>query len=71
MHIAETTYQKLTRLISNLAGIELPQHCEKRLVNRIAKRLNALNVDSLERYYEYVAADEGGTERQALIDQRV
>lgn len=68
MHIAETTYQKLTRLISNLAGIELPQHCEKRLVNRIAKRLNAVNVDSLERYYEYVAADEGGTERQALIE---
>lgn len=68
MTIAEKTFSQLTKLISDLAGIELAKNREKMLVNRISTRLSALNIDSFEEYYEFVSADTEGTERQALIE---
>lgn len=66
--IAEKTYQKLTKLISDLAGIELASNREMMLVNRISSRLIALKIDSFEDYYDHVSSDLGVYERQALIE---
>lgn len=68
MTIPEKTFLQLTRLISDLAGIELAQNRKKMLVNRISTRLHALNMGAFEEYYEYVLTDTNGTERQALIE---
>ena len=68
MTIPEKTFRQLTKLISDLAGIELAQNRKKMLVNRISTRLNALNIDSFEEYYDLVSSDTKGSERQALIE---
>jgi chemotaxis protein methyltransferase CheR len=66
--LPEKTFLQLTKLISDLAGIELAQNRKKMLVNRISTRLHALNIGSFEEYYDYVSNDTRGSERQALIE---
>ncbi len=68
MPITEKTFLRFAKLISDLAGIELAQNRKKMLVNRISNRLNALKIGSLEEYYDFVASDAAGSERQALIE---
>jgi chemotaxis protein methyltransferase CheR len=66
--ISEKTFSQLTKLISDLAGIQLAENRKKMLANRISTRLSALKLRTFEEYNEFVSSDTAGTERQELIE---
>lgn len=64
----ESTFDRLRKLIHREAGIALSTEKKPLLMNRLSKRLRALNIRSEEEYIRVLEADHTGDELVQLID---
>lgn len=64
--ITDREFSLLSDLISNEAGINLPEHKKPMLVSRLRKRLHTLKIESFSDYYSMVSMNR--TELLSLLD---
>jgi chemotaxis protein methyltransferase CheR len=68
LSVSPALFQKFQKLIYSETGIWLGSAKTALLCGRLFRRLRALQMDSLESYYECVSAPEAGEERARMID---
>ncbi len=66
--ITDNEFRYLSKLLYNIAGIELPDAKKVLLTGRLAKRLNALGMQTYTQYIKYIGDAKHADELQYMVD---
>lgn len=64
----DSLFRKITEYIYNECGIHLTEKKRVLVESRLLKRMRRLQIDSYEKYFEFVKQDKSGEEKVQLID---
>lgn len=66
--LSDDEFNKLRRLVFDVAGIYLSDSKRELVISRFSRRLRALNLDTFEEYYRFVISPDGASEMQNFIN---
>ncbi len=66
--LSDRDFQKVSKLIYNLCGINLKEGKKALVRARLIKRLRALNIESIKKYIKYLESKNGSQEMGLLVD---
>ena len=66
--LSDEEFNKLRRLVFDVAGIYLSDSKRELIISRFSRRLRALNLDTFEEYYRFVISPDGLSEMQNFIN---
>jgi Methylase of chemotaxis methyl-accepting proteins len=61
-------FDKISRLVYQISGIDLHEGKQELVKARLLKRLRHLRISDFNRYFKYLANDKSGAEIQAMVD---
>jgi chemotaxis protein methyltransferase CheR len=68
LDLTDAQFRHIGQLVGRIAGIQLPHGKESLVRSRIARRLRALDLDSVQKYLDFVDADATRTELAEMVD---
>jgi len=66
--ITDIEFEKLRKLVFDLAGISLSDSKRQLVISRFSRRLRSLNIENFSAYYEYLVSPKGVGEIQTFIN---
>ena len=66
--LSQGTFEKISKVVYDVAGIYLPETKIGLVKSRLLKRLRILNLDSFEEYLEFVMSEKPAKELEQMID---
>jgi chemotaxis protein methyltransferase CheR len=68
LRLSSQQFDKISRLVYQISGIDLHEGKEELVKARLLKRLRHLKISDFDRYLKYVADDKSGVEVGAMVD---
>ena len=68
LSISAQQFDKISRLVYQISGIDLHEGKEELVKARLLKRLRHLKISGFDRYLKYMANDKSGEELRAMVD---
>jgi chemotaxis protein methyltransferase CheR len=68
LKLSSQQFDKISRLVYQVSGIDLHEGKEELVKARLIKRLRHLNIFGFDRYLKYLANDKSGSEIRAMVD---
>lgn len=68
LKLSSHQFEKISRLVYQVSGIDLHEGKEELVKARLIKRLRHLNIFGFDRYLKYLAHDKSGSEIRAMVD---
>ncbi len=66
--LSDEEFQKLRRLVFDVAGIYLSEAKRELVISRFSRRLRALNLSTFDEYYRFVISPDGAAEMENFIN---
>jgi chemotaxis protein methyltransferase CheR len=68
LKLNDRQFDKISKMVYQVSGIDLHQGKEELVKARLLKRLRALQIPNFDRYLKYIEKDSKGTEIQEMVD---
>ncbi len=68
LKLSSQQFDKISRLVYQVSGIDLHEGKEELVKARLIKRLRHLKIFGFDRYLKYLASDKSGSEIRAMVD---